>query len=286
MGKNFLLFTLLHLSFFCISQENSNSLLWKITESNINKTSYLYGTIHMVKKEDFIIKEKVKKAFNKCEVLALEVNLKMNIKTKMNLAMQTLLPKGKSVEDFISKNDFQLLSAYAKDSINLSDKKFKNYLKLKPFFLSSILIKESLGKIKSYDEEFYKMSSKKKMRHIGLEKIEDQLKIVNEISFKDQGEMMMDGITNNKNSFEKLVQAYLNEDLALLSKLISNDSENFKEFESNFIVKRNQKWIPIIERTIQKHNSFIAVGAGHLFGESGVISLLKKNGYEVTPVFN
>ena len=120
------------------------------------------------------------------------------------------------------------------------------------------------------------MSSKKKMRHIGLEKIEDQLKIVNEISFKDQGEMMMDGITNNKNSFEKLVQAYLNEDLALLSKLISNDSENFKEFESNFIVERNKKWIPIIERTIQKHNSFIAVGAGHLFGESGVISLLKK----------
>ena len=61
MAKTFLLFTLLHLSFFCISQENSNSLLWKITGSNINKTSYLYGTIHMVKKEDFIIKEKVKK---------------------------------------------------------------------------------------------------------------------------------------------------------------------------------------------------------------------------------
>ena len=34
MGKNFLLFTLLHLSFFCISQENSNSLLWEITGSN------------------------------------------------------------------------------------------------------------------------------------------------------------------------------------------------------------------------------------------------------------
>ncbi|MDG1841667.1 MAG: TraB/GumN family protein [Crocinitomicaceae bacterium] len=277
---------LIHVSLCCISQENSNSLLWKITGSEKNKISYLYGTIHMVKKEDFVIKEKVKKAFNKCEVLALEVNLKMSLKTKMNLAMQTLLPKGKSVKDFISKEDFQLLSSYAKDSINLSDKKFKNYLKLKPFFLSSILIKESLGKIKSYDEEFYKMSSKKKMRHIGLEKIEDQLRMVNQISFKEQGEMMMHGITNNENSFEKLVQAYLDEDLNLLSKLISNDSQNLKEFEYNFLVKRNQKWIPIIEKTIQKHNSFIAVGAGHLFGENGVISLLKKNGYEVAPVFN
>tara|TARA_B100001540_G_C15673717_1_gene581408 strand:- start:634 stop:1008 length:375 start_codon:yes stop_codon:yes gene_type:complete len=124
------------------------------------------------------------------------------------------------------------------------------------------------------------------MHHVGLEKIEDQLSLVNEISFKDQGEMMMDGITNNENSFEKLVQAYLDEDLALLSKLISNDSENLKEFESNFIVKRNQKWIPIIEKTIQRHNSFVAVGAGHLFGKNGVISLLKKNGYEVTPIFN
>jgi uncharacterized protein YbaP (TraB family) len=63
-----------------------------------------------------------------------------------------------------------------------------------------------------------------------------------------------------------------------------NNAELSPDFYSNFIVKRNQKWIPIISDLILKNSTFIAVGAAHLPGEEGVLNLLRKAGYTITPV--
>ena len=45
--------------------------------------------------------------------------------------------------------------------------------------------------------------------------------------------------------------------------------------------QRNLDWIPIIELTIREKRSMIAVGAGHLLGEYGLIDLLRREGYTV-----
>ncbi len=47
---------------------------------------------------------------------------------------------------------------------------------------------------------------------------------------------------------------------------------------------RNHKWMEYIPDLINKKASFIAVGLGHLLGEDGLISLLRKEGYKVEPV--
>ncbi len=282
---NFFLFILIPA--FSIGQEIDNSLLWEIKSPQINKSSFLYGTIHMVKKEDFKLKEKVKRSFNSCTKLALEVDLNMSLKTKMDVAMSTLLPNNKSIDEFMSKDEFMKLKVYAVDSVGISEKKFNKYTRLKPFYFSSILIKESLGKIKSYDEEFHKMSSKNKMSEIGLESIQSQLKIIDQTSIQDQVKMLLEGLENEEaNSFDQMVKAYNEEDIKTLYKIITNESTDIKDFQYNFIDKRNQSWISVIEKTINIEPTFIAVGAGHLYGEKGVINLLKKQGYDVNPVFN
>ena len=281
---NFLLFILIPV--FSIGQETDNSLLWEIKSTKSNKSSFLYGTIHMVKKEDFNIKEKVRRSFNSCSKLALEVDLNMSLKAKMDLAMSTLLPNNKRLDEFMSKNDFIKLKKYAIDSVGISEKKFNKYIRLKPFYFSSILIKESLGKIKSYDEEFHKMGSKNKMTEIGLESIHSQLKIIDQTTIEDQVKMLLEGLGNGgENSFDIMVKAYNDEDIKTLYNLITSESEGIKDFQENFINKRNQNWISVIEESINIEPTFIAVGAGHLYGEKGVINLLKEEGYEVIPVF-
>jgi uncharacterized protein YbaP (TraB family) len=40
----------------------------------------------------------------------------------------------------------------------------------------------------------------------------------------------------------------------------------------------------VIEKNIVERPSFIAVGAGHLGGEQGVVTLLRARGYKVTPI--
>jgi uncharacterized protein YbaP (TraB family) len=48
---------------------------------------------------------------------------------------------------------------------------------------------------------------------------------------------------------------------------------------------RNKNWIPVIQAAVKEKPTFIAVGAAHLGGENGVIQLLRKAGYKVTPIF-
>ena len=52
----------------------------------------------------------------------------------------------------------------------------------------------------------------------------------------------------------------------------------------NLVSGRNRKWIPAIDSNIKESSCLIAVGAGHLPGEEGLINLLRKEGYDVRPV--
>jgi hypothetical protein len=47
---------------------------------------------------------------------------------------------------------------------------------------------------------------------------------------------------------------------------------------------RNENWIPVMAVMMKKRPVFFAVGAGHLAGDNGVIKLLRKAGYTLTPV--
>ena len=46
---------------------------------------------------------------------------------------------------------------------------------------------------------------------------------------------------------------------------------------------RNLNWINKIDGLISTKKCFVIVGALHLYGENGLINLLKKRGYKVKP---
>jgi uncharacterized protein YbaP (TraB family) len=66
--------------------------------------------------------------------------------------------------------------------------------------------------------------------------------------------------------------------------LINQDKGILSKKEDEFLSKRNQNWVPKIKESISSKKCFIAVGAGHLGGPNGLIRLLQKEGYTLTPV--
>jgi uncharacterized protein YbaP (TraB family) len=67
---------------------------------------------------------------------------------------------------------------------------------------------------------------------------------------------------------------------------ISEEGEGFSRFEELLLTRRNESWVPMIEAKITGDSpKLFAVGAAHLGGDSGVIALLRKEGYKLTPVF-
>jgi hypothetical protein len=76
--------------------------------------------------------------------------------------------------------------------------------------------------------------------------------------------------------------AYRNQDLEMLGEFFSslpNDSTM-----ETILDDRNERWIPLIIEAVQSAPTMIIVGAGHLVGEKGILSLLKKEGYLLSPV--
>ena len=61
------------------------------------------------------------------------------------------------------------------------------------------------------------------------------------------------------------------------------DDAGYADFEKTMITSRNGVMVRNAEPILAEGNAFIAVGALHLPGPDGVIELLRRDGYVVTP---
>jgi uncharacterized protein YbaP (TraB family) len=87
---------------------------------------------------------------------------------------------------------------------------------------------------------------------------------------------------------EAAVTSYRAGDHQAFTRLLREErakASNRKRFEILFD-QRNQAWLPQIEDHIQKGGAFIAVGAGHMLTEDGLVALLRQRGYKVTRVLS
>ena len=261
----------------------NSQLLYEIKSKNGQHTSYVFGTIHLMPKDKFNIDSTLTAAFNSSSMIAMEVDLNMDLAQKIEVAKETILPEGKTLRDICTKDQYEIIYTYAVDSNGMSKKKFKRYSRLKPFFFSSVMLQESLENTKSYELEFGEMAKKGSKKTMGLESIQVQMQTINTVSLEDQVQMLIDGMKETQ-SYDAMLSNYLSESIDALYTEIVSESEGFPNFVENFLNKRNRQWIPVITDQIERENTFIAVGAGHLPGPNGVLQLLNAQGYSLAPI--
>jgi uncharacterized protein YbaP (TraB family) len=198
-----------------------------------------------------------------------------------------LLPNNTTIKDYISPEDFEFISACLSDSIGLSKSSFlATYARMKPIFLQQLIIYKYLGQNPvSYETNFNQMAELKGIETTGLETFEQQLEFLNQIPLDEQFGDLVSALrewNETKQQFFDLLAAYKNQDLETLNRIIEDEMESPKMKEV-LLNKRNNDWIPQLKTILEEGNAFIAVGAGHLEGEFGVINLLRAAGYEVWP---
>lgn len=257
-----------------------NALLWEISGNGISSPSYLYGTVHMICPEDFVTGKRLQEKFRSAQKVFLEVDMddpSMNMKM-----MQLSLLQGKKLSDMFSDSDYNKLNVFFRDTIGMPLTLLNT---MKPFVLFSILTLKSLpcAEPQSYELSFVKMAKEQSKEVLGLETIEDQMKIFDDMPDSVQVQMVMRYINEfdeQKKEFAKMVDAYKQENLDSIYEHIMS-SPDISGSEEVLLFNRNEKWIPIMEAAMQKEKIFFAVGAGHLGGPKGVINLLREKGYSV-----
>lgn len=265
------------------SADTENSLLWEISGKGLTSPSYLYGTIHVICKEDFQFSSTLKEKFTNAKNVYLEID--MDDPGMMMKMASLMIMKDKSLKDLMSPEDYKFLSAYVQDSLRMPMMMFN---KMKPITLISLLSTKTLpcSSSESYEQTMIGMAKAQKKDIKGLERVEDQMAVFDKIPDSVEVQMVLDMIRKmpeQKTQFAKMVEAYKKQDLKGLSEEIS-ESPDMKGYEEILLGNRNRNWIPVMESAMKEGNTLFAVGAGHLPGKDGVIELLRKAGYTVKPV--
>lgn len=274
---------LLILSITINVQAQENALLWQVTGKDLKQPSFLFGTIHMICPEDFSISDSIRSTFNRTGKLYLEID--MDDASLMIKTVQLSMLKQGSIRDLMNSESYTRLERFMKDTIGMP---MIMVNKMKPFTLLSLLYSKILPcrKPESYEQRLLEMAKKQNMEVLGLEKLEDQFSVFDKIPDTTEISMIMEMIDNyeiQRTEFAKMVLLYNHKDLNGLANMI-NASPDMAGFEDILLINRNKNWIPVMEKAMAAQPTFFAVGAGHLPGENGVIGLLKKSGYTITPV--
>ncbi|MEN9699518.1 MAG: hypothetical protein RLZZ301_716 [Bacteroidota bacterium] len=270
---------------FCIlfgALTGQAQVFYRISGNGLTQDSYLFGTIHMLPKAEFKLGTAVQRAFRSCSALTMEVDIDMSVSQQMALAQQAIFENGQTLESVMTPSDFTKLKRYCLDTLEWNTSKFERSIHLKPLFFSSLLVKESLHKMASFEQEFNKLAHKQNKKTGGLESIQEQLNIFNSMSMETQVSMLQNDYAAGQKAYDELLQLYLHEDLAGLYAAITAESASYPDFNRIFLNERNQNWIPLIAEQAKKEATFFAVGAGHLAGPEGVVALLRAQGFTVT----
>jgi uncharacterized protein YbaP (TraB family) len=260
-----------------------NALLWRISGGGLERPSFLYGTIHIICPDDLKLPDSLPSAFRQTDRLLLEIDMDepgMMMKT-MRLSMQTRVP----LKSLFTPDAYAKVDRFLKDSVGMGVAMFN---RMRPFTLLSALYSRMPRCSKSVSVEDKLMALARKLRKDveGLETIEEQFDLFDRIPDSAQARMILDLIDQfpeQQEAFVAMVDAYRREDLSALASMM-NASPDLVGFEELLLSGRNRKWLPAMQEVMKRGSALFAVGAGHLSGDEGLLTLLRKAGFTVQPL--
>ncbi len=265
-----------------VQKEGSSSLLWKVYGNGLSDTSYLYGTIHIQDKRVFAYGEPVQQAFDKANQLAVEV---MMDRVDPSSLMSVMMMQDTTLDMLLSEDEYaRLESAYQE----ITGAGLETANSLKPFFLSANMVQSLMPRDmpKPLDMMFIQDARQQGKEVIGLETLEEQIAIIDDLSYAKQMDMLLESIEDvdeMKQQFKDLVEAYINMNSEKVVELMDDPSMP-EEFMDKLLDERNKLMVKRMIPRLEEDRTFVAVGAGHLFGNEGIVAMLKEKGYQVEPV--
>jgi uncharacterized protein YbaP (TraB family) len=270
-----------------LKSHSQHSLIWEISGNGLTKTSYLMGTLKFIGEKEYYLQPNAIALLKQSSIFTIEDQVDHHAQHEMNTA--THFPKGQSLATIMTAGDYNKLKDLFEKEFNVDGKTFeKSYAQIKPLPLSMVMTRLSLGeKVKYYDIELLKIAKDNNLETYSLEPIEREAQALNSFSLDEQVKALKHTIDNfgtQKAEFQKLMTDYRAGNLDEIFEFTLHPIAKSPAFVEEFYYKRNEEWLPKIEKMIKENQAFISLGVGHLEGERGVLKLLESRGYKLTPV--
>ncbi len=282
---------LLTVTAFSQKTNPENTLLWKISGNGLKKPSYLFGTIHMLCADDAVLSDSLKNVIKNVKEVYFEVDLDnmfemLGVMSKMKMQGDTTL------QDLLSETDYEKVKTYFETQGSMLP--FSMIETYKPMLAASTLQQGGLPcEATAMMEQVIMQEAKEYDKPIrGLESMGYQASVLDKIPYKLQAEQLVSYIDNaNKGDGEDkeltdMLNAYRKQDLQKLEEMLMKSDPSISNYTDVLLYNRNENWVKKLKELLPEKSILIAVGAGHLPGKKGCITLLRNEGFKVTPVKN
>ena len=254
-----------------------------------NEQHWLLGSIHAGKPSLYPLPDPVERAWQQSRALVMEVDMThISQEQWQEMGAITRLVDGKTLKDHLPIDLYRrTLIAAGQNGLNES-----MLAPLRPWFAAITLTQAALERTGyrgeyGVDQHFAKRANDGGKPIVGLETLLEQLGYL--ASVGDNQTLMLestlDELPDIQQGFDAVMTAWQNGDQATLINLLKEEMAPPKLqawLEQTLLAERNRNWVK--KWPGLPNESFIVVGALHLYGEHGLLALLEQQGWRITPL--
>lgn len=254
-----------------------------------NEQHWLLGSIHAGKPSLYPLPDPVERAWQQSRALVMEVDMTHISQAQwQEMGAITRLVDGKTLKDHLPM-DLYRRTLIAAGQNGLTEAMLAP---LRPWFAAITLTQAALERTGyrgefGVDQHFAKRANDGGKPIVGLETLLEQLGYL--ASVGDNQTLMLestlDELPELEKGFAEVMAAWQNGDQATLINLLKEEMAPPKLqawLEQTLLAERNRNWVK--KWPGLPNESFIVVGALHLYGEQGLLALLEQQGWRITPL--
>lgn len=254
-----------------------------------NEQHWLLGSIHAGKPSLYPLPDPVERAWQQSRALVMEVDMTHISQAQwQEMGAITRLVDGKTLKDHLPM-DLYRRTLIAAGQNGLTEAMLAP---LRPWFAAITLTQAALERTGyrgefGVDQHFAKRANDGGKPIVGLETLLEQLGYL--ASVGDNQTLMLestlDELPELEKGFAEVMAAWQNGEQATLINLLKEEMAPPKLqawLEQTLLAERNRNWVK--KWPGLPNESFIVVGALHLYGEQGLLALLEQQGWRITPL--
>ena len=260
------------------SDPSESSLLWRI-ESSEGAVSHLFGTIHLPDSTVFRQRDTVLRILESSRTFYGELDL--DSANSPLLAMKLMLPAGTTLADLYEPDDYEQIRSALQERLGPMAAMAE---RMKPAAILGLMMMQEAEATAptSIDQYLWDLAGRQGLDRFGLERLDEQLSVLDEMP----PHLLLEAIEapeTEDSLAQALVDAYSREDIGVIARLVDSLSA-VETFMQQLNDDRNEVMVDRLRDQLADGDLFIAVGAAHLPGDTGLIGRLRADGYVVTPV--
>jgi uncharacterized protein len=264
----------------------ARSFLWKVQSGP--RVMYLAGSVHALSADVYPLNPAFEQAFAASDTLVEEISLEQSgiLSLAPMLLSKAMYQDGRTFDKVVSKETADQVAAFLKGmpiGIELI-RPMKPWMVM--MMLSAMQVQQAgLNPALGLDQYFFDKATKAGKTLVALETAEYQIDRFDTMPESLQEQLLrstLDELNTQSKELDTTVASWQRGDAAAIERGVLGSFKKYPAAYRSLIVERNNNWIPQLEKCLARTTPcMVVVGAAHLVGPDGLLTLLQRKGYRV-----